>query len=38
VAASGTGISPLVFGLLALAAAAGIYLAVHHKGHANSPA
>jgi hypothetical protein len=38
VAASGGGISPLVFGLLALAAAVGIYLAVHHKGHANSPA
>jgi hypothetical protein len=34
----GGGISPLVFGLLALAAAVGIYLAVHHKGHANSPA
>jgi hypothetical protein len=34
----GGGISPLVFGLLALAAAVGIYLAVHHRGHANSPA
>lgn len=34
----GTGISPLVFGLLALAAAVGVYLAVHHKDRANSPA
>ena len=34
----GGGISPLVLGLLALAAGVGIYLAVHHHGHANSPA
>jgi hypothetical protein len=32
------GISPLVFGLVALAAGVGIYLAVHHVHHANSPA
>ena len=32
------GISPLIFGLLALAAGVGIYLAVHHVHHANSPA
>jgi hypothetical protein len=37
-AAPGGGISPLVFGLLALAAGIGVYLAVHHHGHANSPA
>jgi hypothetical protein len=37
-AAPGGGISPLVFGLLALAAGVGIYLAVHHTSHANSPA
>nr|NUR36633.1 hypothetical protein [Sphingomonas sp.] len=36
--AAGGGISPLVFGLLAIAAGVGIYLAVHHTGHANSPA
>jgi len=35
---TGGGISPLVLGLLALAAAVGIYLAVHHTSHANSPA
>jgi hypothetical protein len=38
VEATGGGISPLVFGLLALAAGVGIYLAVHHVHHANSPA
>lgn len=38
VAAGGGGISPLVLGLLALAAGVGIYLAVHHTSHANSPA
>lgn len=32
------GISPLLIGLLALAAAIGVYLAVHNNGHANSPA
>jgi hypothetical protein len=37
-AAPGAGISPLLIGLLALAAAAGIYLAVHNSGHSNSPA
>jgi hypothetical protein len=36
--AEGGGISPLVLGLLALAGAVGIYLAVHHTSHANSPA
>ena len=36
--AGGGGISPLVLGLLALAAAVGIYLAVHNTSHANSPA
>jgi hypothetical protein len=32
------GISPLVLGLLAVAAAVGIYLAVHNSGRGNSPA
>jgi hypothetical protein len=36
--ATGGGISPLVLGLLALAAGVGIYLLVHHTNHANSPA
>jgi hypothetical protein len=34
----GLGISPLILGLLAIAAGVGIYLAVRHHGHANSPA
>lgn len=38
VAPAGGGISPLIFGLLALAAGVGIYLLVHHVSHANSPA
>jgi hypothetical protein len=38
VAAEGGGISPLLLGLLALAAGVGIYLAVHNSGHGNSPA
>ena len=37
-AAEGAGISPLLLGLLAVAAGVGIYLAVHHHNHANSPA
>jgi hypothetical protein len=37
-APAGGGISPLVLGLLAIAAGVGIYLAVHHTSHANSPA
>lgn len=32
------GISPIVLALLAIAAGVGIYLAVHHHGHSNSPA
>lgn len=37
--AGGGGISPLIIGLLALAAGVGIYLAVHNSGsHGNSPA
>jgi hypothetical protein len=36
--AAGLGISPLILGLLAIAAGVGIYLAVRHHGHANSPA
>jgi hypothetical protein len=32
------GISPLILGLLAVAAGVGIYLAVHNHHHANSPA
>ena len=36
--AGGVGISPLILGLLAIAAGVGIYLAVRHHGHANSPA
>jgi hypothetical protein len=32
------GISPLIIGLLAVAAVVGIYLAVHNHGHGNSPA
>jgi hypothetical protein len=36
--AEGGGISPLILGLLAVAAAVGIYLAVHHHNyHSNSP-
>ena len=36
--AEGGGISPLILGLLAVAAAVGIYLAVHnHDRHSNSP-
>jgi hypothetical protein len=38
VAAEGGGISPLILGLLALAAGVGIFLAVHHHGNGNSPA
>ena len=38
VAAAGGGISPLILGLLAVAAGVGIYLAVHNNGHGNSPA
>jgi hypothetical protein len=37
-ASAGGGISPLIIGLLAVAAAVGIYLAVHNHGHGNSPA
>ena len=36
--AGGLGISPLILGLLAIAAGVGIYFAVRHHGHANSPA
>jgi hypothetical protein len=32
------GISPLLLGLLAIAAGVGIYLAVHNNNHGNSPA
>lgn len=39
VAETGAGISPLLLGLLAVAAGVGLYLAVHSGGHhANSPA
>jgi hypothetical protein len=37
-ASAGTGISPLIIGLLAVASAVGIYLAVHNHGHGYSPA
>jgi hypothetical protein len=37
-ASAGVGISPLLIGLIAVAAAVGIYLAVHSNGHGNSPA
>ena len=37
-AVEGAGISPLILGLLAVVAGVGIYLAVHHHSHANSPA
>ena len=37
-ASEGVGISPLVIGLLALAAGVGIYFAVRNHGHGNSPA
>ena len=37
-AVEGGGISPLILGLLAVAAGVGIYLAVHHHSHSNSPA
>jgi len=32
------GFSPVILGLLALAAGVGIYLAIHHHGDGNSPA
>lgn len=36
---AGAGISPLLLGLLAVAAGVGLYLALHNSGHhANSPA
>jgi hypothetical protein len=39
VPAGGLGISPIILGLLAIAAGIGIYLAVHNNnGHGNSPA
>lgn len=37
-AAPAGGISPLIIGLIAVAAAVGIYFAVHNHGHGNSPA
>lgn len=37
-AVESAGISPLILGLLAVAAGVGIYLAVHNHHHANSPA
>jgi hypothetical protein len=38
-AAGGLGVSPLLLGLLAIAAGVGIYFAVHHHGNnSNSPA
>lgn len=37
-AAPPEGISPLLIGLLAIAAGVGIYLAIHNQGHGNSPA
>jgi len=36
--AAGLGISPLLLGLAAIAAALGLYLLLHHNHHANSPA
>jgi len=36
--AAGMGISPIILGLLAVAAGVGIYLAIHHHGDGNSPA
>jgi hypothetical protein len=36
--AAGLGISPLLLGLVAIAAAVGLYLVLHHKHHNNSPA
>jgi len=38
VAAGGATISPLFIALLAIAAGAGIFLAVNNGGHPNSPA
>ncbi|MFL6721078.1 MAG: hypothetical protein ACJ8FT_04635 [Sphingomonas sp.] len=38
VAGGGLGISPIILGLLAIAAGIGIYLAVHNNNHGNSPA
>ena len=38
VAEAGGGISPILIGLLALAAGIGIFLAIHDNGTANSPA
>lgn len=32
------GLNPLFLGLIAIAAGAGIFLALHNSGHANSPA
>jgi hypothetical protein len=38
VAAAGGGISPLMLGLIALAAGVGVILALHNHSHGNSPA
>lgn len=38
VAEAGSGFSPLLLGLVAIAAGVGIYFAVHNGSHANSPA
>lgn len=35
---AGLGISPLLLGLAAIAAGLGLYLALHHRNHSNSPA
>jgi hypothetical protein len=37
-ATEGAGISPLLIGLLAIAAGVGVYFALRNHGHANSPA
>jgi hypothetical protein len=36
-AAGGFGISPLILGLVALAGGVGLYFALRHHGHGNSP-
>jgi hypothetical protein len=38
VGTAGGGISPILIGLLAIAAGIGIFLAIHDNGTANSPA
>jgi LPXTG-motif cell wall-anchored protein len=38
VTGEGAGISPILIGLLAIAAGVGLYFALRNNGHSNSPA